>query len=227
MRRLFVLAVFSLVVALCTGAPAATGASDTPCTGTIGAVTVENVVVPPNATCRLIGTQVLGNVRVLTNARFGTQNANIHGNVWSEASFFTDLYNGTTVGGDVQIRNSAADTDICGAEIGGDLQFEGLGGTLDAARIGETAVHFPIIVGVCVAGTNRVIVHGNFQAWDNQRPVDLYGNRIDGDVQYFDNTTGGEVFNNQIGGGLQCRGNGTMLGGGNTAAYKEGQCATF
>jgi hypothetical protein len=225
MRRVLVLAGFGLLVGITSLAPAATAMSDTPCTGVIGAVTVENVVVPPNAVCKLVGTQVLGNVRVERNATFDATNANIHGNVWSDRSFFTDLYTGTKVGGDVQIKNSAVDTDICGTEIGGDLQFEGVVGTLDSARVG---VGFHPAATGCVAATSRVIVHGNFQAWDNLRGVDLEGSQIDGNVQYFDNPSGGHrIFLNQIRGGLQCRGNGPMVGAGNTAAYKEGQCAAF
>ena len=225
MRRLLVVAGVVLLVGVTALAPGATAASDTPCTGTILAVTVENIVVPPNAVCKLVGTQVLGNVRVETNATFDATNANIHGNVWSNRAFFTDLYTGTKVGGDVQIKNSAVDTDICGTEIGGDLQFEGVIGTLDAARVG---VGFHPGVTGCVPATSRVIVHGNFQAWDNVRGIDLEGSEIGGDVQYFDNPGGGHrIFGNQIRGGLQCRGNGAMVGAGNTAAYKEGQCAAF
>lgn len=225
MRKLLLLASFGLLAAFTTLVPAGTAASDTPCSGVLGPVTVENVVVPPNATCRLVGTQVLGNVKVGVNANFGSTNANIHGNVWSDRAFFTDLYTGTKVGGDVQIKNSVGDTDICGTEIGGDLQLEGIVGTLDAARVGVT--FHPAQTG-CVAATSRVIVHGNFQAWDNLRGVDLEGSQVNGNVQYFDNAgCCHRIFLNQIRGGLQCRNNGPMLGGGNVAAYKEGQCAAF
>jgi hypothetical protein len=225
MRKLLGLTAVGLLWVIATLAPGATANSDTPCTGVLLAVTVENVVVPPNAVCNLVGTQVLGNVRVETNATLQTRNANIRGNVWSFASFFTDLYTGTRVGGDVQIKNSAVDTDICGTEIGGDLQFESVRGTLDSARVG---VGFHPATTGCVPATSRVIVHGNFQAWDNLRGIDLEGSQIDGNVQLFDNPGGGHrIFLNQIRGGLQCRGNGAMIGAGNVAAYKEGQCAAF
>jgi hypothetical protein len=223
MRKLLVFV--GVMSALATLAPAASAATDTPCTGVLLAVTVENVVVPPNAVCNLLGTQVLGNVRVETNATLQATRANIHGNVWSDDSFFTDLYTGTKVGGNVQIKRSFGDTDICGVEIGGDLQLEGIEGTLDAARVGVT--FHPAQTG-CVAATSRVIVHGDFQAWDNLRGVDLEGSEIGGNVQYFDNPgCCHRIFLNQIRGGLQCRQNGPIVGAGNVAAYKEGQCAAF
>lgn len=234
MKRLILPVVLAVLSFAALSVPAAV-AGDTTCAGTvgattIGAVTVDNVVVPPGAFCRLVGTQVRGNVKVLEGATFESWGANIHGDVQADKSFYTDLYIGSQVGGDVQIKNSAVDTDICGTEIHGDLQLEEIQGTLDAARIGQT-FHPGFPSTSCAsapnAPVNRVIIHGNFQAYKNKRPVDLRGSQIDGNVQYFENFNG-EINNNQIGGDLECEKNSPPpTGGGNTAQHKEGQCATF
>lgn len=225
MRKLIALVALALVSSILAPSASTAAADDTECTGVLGPVTVDNIVVPPNAVCKLIGTQVQGNIKILENATFDATNANIHGDVQSDKSFYTDLYIGSRVGGDVQIKNSAVDTDICGTTIIGDLQLEGIGGTLDAARIGET--FHPAGVTNCVAGANKVVIGGNLQAQKNRRPVDIFGSEVGGNLQFFENF-GGLIFNNLIVGNLQCEKNDPPpLGAGNTAAAKEGQCAGF
>jgi hypothetical protein len=54
------------------------------CTGTLGAVTVDNLLVPPNATCTLYGTRVKGTVKVESNAKLSARKVMVIGNVQAE-----------------------------------------------------------------------------------------------------------------------------------------------
>jgi len=55
----------------------AASAEDTRCTGTLGPVVVDNLIVPSGGTCSLVGTQVRGNVRVEPEARLDANRATI------------------------------------------------------------------------------------------------------------------------------------------------------
>jgi hypothetical protein len=61
--------------------PATAAASETRCVGELGAVVVENLLVPNGAACTLGGTTVLGNVKVKADARLSADSATIAGDV--------------------------------------------------------------------------------------------------------------------------------------------------
>jgi hypothetical protein len=80
--------------------PSPAAASETRCVGELGAVVVENVLVPNGAACTLGGTAVLGNVKVKADARLSADFATIAGDVML-APRSTLLISDSAIGGNV------------------------------------------------------------------------------------------------------------------------------
>jgi hypothetical protein len=82
-----------------------------------------------------------------------------------------------------------------------------------------------------ICGAN---VHGNLQYHDaragafiGSSSAGCPGNTIGGNLQVNNNTAPMQVFSNAVGNDLQCGGNSSITGRGNTAKHKQGQCAAF
>jgi len=132
------------------------------CTGPVGAITVENVRVPDNATCILTGTRVEGNVYLERGATLHAYRVRVDGNIQTvEPAAQVNVYPGSFVGGNIQIVQSGS-SGVHGVDIDGDLQF-------DANR------------SVLAAGRNTI--GGNLQAFQNTGGVFITGNTIDGNLQ--------------------------------------------
>jgi hypothetical protein len=101
-------------------------AQDLTCTGTVGAVTVDNVIVPPFATCTLDGTRVTGSVEVEAGGTLRATRAVVAGNVQA-TEHRAVVVAGSRLGGSVQldfggratVRNTvASDIQVIGAAGG-------------------------------------------------------------------------------------------------------------
>lgn len=140
----------------------------------IGAVTVDNVIVT-GGTCLLAGTTVTGNVKVEPTGLLGANSATIAGNVQADGTDLVQLFLGTTVGGDVEIKLSAGltgnENQICGTIIGGDL------------KLFDDTVSTQIGSGVCSGLGGGNIVGGNVQVENNTGGVGIAGNLIGGNLQ--------------------------------------------
>lgn len=68
MRKSIVQSLVTLVMVVGLGAASSALAEEIRCTGALGPVTVDNVLVPSGATCTLNGTRVQGNVLVKSDA---------------------------------------------------------------------------------------------------------------------------------------------------------------
>jgi hypothetical protein len=112
------------VFALAVAAPAAL-AEETVCRGSIGATTVDNLLVPSGATCTLDGTKVEGTVKVERGAKLYAEGIRVIGNVQSEGFEVISLKSGSRVGGSVQLENgkSGGLGRVIATRINGDLQF--------------------------------------------------------------------------------------------------------
>jgi hypothetical protein len=141
-------------------------AEERSCAGTLGAITVDNLRVPSNATCRLSGTRVQGTVKVENNATLYASNVAVVGNVQAESAARVELLSGSTVGGSVQIVQGGAAL-VSAARIDGDL-------LLDANDRFQAAIG------------NRI--GGNLQAFQNTGALALLHNTIDGNLQCKANT---------------------------------------
>jgi len=150
-------------------------AEERACRGTIGAVTVDNLRVPHDATCTLNGTLVEGTIKVQRDATLKASGIHVIGNVQAENARMVVLRDRSTIGGSVQIVQGDA-ARIIRARIGGDILFDDQERSL-AAR------------------GNRI--GGNLQAFQNTGGLAINNNRIDGNLQCKKNdpapTGGGNV----------------------------------
>lgn len=120
-------AIFALALAACAllaAAPAAQ-AEERVCRGTIGATTVDNLLVPQDASCTLNGTRVEGTVKVERNATLFASGIRVKGNVQSEGFKNIVLRQGSIVVGSVQLENGlrGGSGRVLNTRINGDLQF--------------------------------------------------------------------------------------------------------
>ena len=113
------------VVALAVFAPAAQ-AEERVCRGTIGATTVDNLLVPQGATCTLNGTRVEGTVKVERNATLTASGIRVKGNVQSEGFKNITLRQNSVVVGSVQLENGldGGSGRVLNSRVNGDLQCQ-------------------------------------------------------------------------------------------------------
>lgn len=109
-----------LLSALVLAAPAAS-AEERVCTGTIGAATLDDVVVPAGATCTLTGTTLEGNLKVERGATAVVSGARIDGNIQSQGHRSVTVTD-TRVGGSIQLEQGGAVT-LRDNRVTGDVQL--------------------------------------------------------------------------------------------------------
>ena len=152
------------------------------CSGTLDAVTVDNLDVPPSATCTLNSTRVRGNIKVYRNATLYANAARVDGNIQTDgAAARVNVSPGSFVGGSIQIFGSGA-ADIRGVDIDGDLQFDDNTRSLSAADN---------------------TIGGNLQAFQNTGGLSITGNTIDGNLQCKENVPPPAGENNIVKGSME------------------------
>ena len=188
------------------GSPAAR-AEETTCQGFLGDVTVDNLLVPPDASCILEGTKVMGTIKVENNASLAARMVVVIGNVQAEGAQDVKVLSLSTVGGSIQIKQGGS-SEIDEVNVTGDIQFE-------SNNLALGATH------------NQV--GGSVQAFQNTGGVNIANNAIGGDVQVFQNTGGANIAHNGIDGNLQCKENDPPPTGGNNVVQgnEEDQCASL
>jgi len=121
----------------------------------------------------------------------------------------------TIIGNNLQVMglptNSVQST-ICGVTVG-NLQFQNNGAP---AAIGQNSTSCP---------GNQI--NGDLLIQTNSGSIIVNGNTISGNLNDMDNTGPEQILNNKMNGKLQCSGNSSITGSGNTASSKGGQCAAF
>jgi hypothetical protein len=153
------LAAVALTAALL--APASPALAQDACTGSLGAVTVENLDVPQNARCELNGTTVEGNIVVNRGAALRSSGGSVEGNIQAEGAARVVVGN-SRIGGSFQIKQGGG-AEIRSTPVEGDIQLESNNGPVQH------------VIG------NRV--GGNVQINQNRGGVDIVGNTIDGNLQ--------------------------------------------
>lgn len=136
-------------------------AQDRTCTGSLGAVTVENVGVPQNARCELNGTRVEGNIVVNRGAILNSSGGSVDGNIQAEGASRVVVGN-SRIGGSFQIEQGGG-AEIRSTPVEGDIQLESNNGPVQH------------VIGNAVGG--------NVQINQNRGGVDIVGNTIDGNLQ--------------------------------------------
>jgi hypothetical protein len=162
----------------------------------------------------LNGGRITGNVMIV-GGTFTLNSASVGGNVMVNGGGTYTLGPAATVGGNLLIQNMPAgsvNNSVCGATIYGNVVLDKDG---TAVQLGSTAPLF------CAGNT----IGGNFEVVDNTNSALMFDNSVGGSMLVLDNTGPVDVVGNTIRGNLLCRGNTNLLmGSGNTASRKTGQC---
>ncbi|MBC7883043.1 MAG: hypothetical protein H7Y37_17270 [Anaerolineae bacterium] len=162
----------SLVVMQLAVAPSVQ-AEEITCTGSIGAVRVDNLRVPQGATCTLNQTIVQGTIKVEANATLKASRIQVVGNVQGENAKQVNVLSRSFVGGSIQLVQGGS-ARIETVQINGDLLFDENVSSLIASRN---------------------TIGGSLQAFKNTGGVTISANTIDGNLQCKENVpapTGGE-----------------------------------
>jgi hypothetical protein len=131
------------------------------CRSSLGAVTVDNLLVPQNARCVLNGTRVKGTIKVSRAAILDAFNVVVIGNVQGEGAARVNVLRGSRIGGSVQVVQGARAA-VADSHINGDILYDTQRGLVQALR-------------------SRI--GGNVQAFQNRGGVTISRNRIDGNLQ--------------------------------------------
>jgi hypothetical protein len=177
------LGAFLLVAA----APASVLAEERTCRGTMGAVTVDNLRVPDGATCTLNGTKIKGTLKVETGATLKAYGIRVIGNVQGENSQRVVVKAGSRIGGSFQVVQSRV-AKLLDSHVNGDILID-----------------------------------------ENRGINEIRRNIVGEDVQAFQNSGGVEIFGNRIEGNLQCKANSPRPVGDNNVVHgvKQDQCKGF
>jgi hypothetical protein len=178
------------------------------CNGFYSGTFSDNVTVMNGQTCAFINGGVNGNVTVNPGGTLNFNHSSISRNVELQRGGNLVL-NSSNVGGDVHL-NGGGTFSITGRTINGNLHIQNIP---HGAAMNQ-------IVGVHV--DHNLEFHNNGTA-----VVIGAANVIGGNLHIQNNTASVQVLSNTIGGNLQCGGNSSISGSGNTAASKSGQCSAF
>ncbi|WP_155349171.1 hypothetical protein [Acrocarpospora pleiomorpha] len=160
-------------------------AEERTCRGTIRTATLDNVRVPPGATCTLLGTRVKGTVKVERNATLLARKVNVEGNVQAEGARAVSVLAGSIVRGSVQVKQGGAAT-VTSSRINADIQ-------LDANRR--------------YLRVNNNRVGGSIQVIGNHNGAQIHRNSVKGNLQCKENHPKPTGSRNSVGGNKedQCR----------------------
>lgn len=136
------------------------------CTGTVGAVALDNVFVPDGATCVLHRTRMNGSVVVGTGARLLATSVTVNGNLQAEGAAAVSVGGASMIGGSVQIVQGGSAA-IGGARVNGDVLFDSNRGVIEATRnnVGGNMQVFQNVGGGVLLMGNRM--KGNLQCKEN------------------------------------------------------------
>ena len=246
---------FSYFVAAQNCAPPASPASGLNgknCNGVYSGTYTGNLTVSNGQSCTFTNGGVTGNLKqtggsvVLQNTSFvkgnlqssggnlSVSNSTAGGDVQITGAGTFSIGPAVSIGGNLQIQNlptSAGIPDqVCGASIKGNLTVQNSGTALQIGNgCGGNSVGGDLTVQNNSAATtiDNNMVGGNLTDQNNSALTEIYSNTVNGNLTDQNNTAGSQVFSNAVTKKLQCNGDTGILGGGNTASSKQGQCATF
>jgi hypothetical protein len=143
-------------------------ADDTFCSGSFGAVTLDNVIIPDGATCTLTSTFVQGNIKVGTGSTLMGYTIDVGGSVQAESSRLVLIETGSVIG-DVEVkkgRGSSRSARVVNVSVGGKILFEECAGFVRAERCD---------------------VNGDIQLFKNTGGGRLLRNDVNGNIQCKEN----------------------------------------
>jgi hypothetical protein len=173
---------------------------------------IDNLLVHSGAKATLNGTRVKGNIKVQSGGQLCLQGARVIGNVQAERAAGILVNGGTSIGGNLQVKQSYGKVKVCASVIKGDLQLEE--NRLDSIVVLDNDVWEDIqlfknrVAGGIAVKQNDV--GGNIQLQENDAlRIDVKLNDVHGDMQLFKNYVDERIciVENRIGGNLQCKEN--------------------
>ena len=207
--------------------PAAEATSDTVCDGTIGRRTVDRVVIPNRASCRLNGTTVRQNVVVSPRASLVTHNAMLLGSVQATEAPRSVQILDTNVRGNIHVREATGRVLIGNAgcsldpSAGNNIHLVDNSGPIGLCRMRIRGnVHAINNTGTVFMLRNKV--GNNLHARGNSGEfLRLRGNRVgthsNGNLDVRRNRTEVRLRLNSASNHMVCRGNRSISGFGNHA----------
>jgi hypothetical protein len=163
----------------------------------------------------------------------GAYNGTFSGNVTVSAG-----QNCVFVGGGItgNVVVNGGNLDLTNANVSGNLAVQGSTGFSlgpDVTISGNLGIQ-NIASGVTMNQICGTMVAGNVKVYANATPLEIGspdvscpGNSFGKNVSVTNNTAATEFYNNTIKKNLSCSSNASIIGAGDTAATKNGQCATF
>jgi len=155
-----------------------------------------------------------GNLQV-SGGSLSVTNSTVNGNVQISGAGGFSVGPAVTIGGNLAIQSLPAGSGInqvCGTKINGNVTVQDSGAAVLTGSSG------------CAGNT----IGGNLVVQDNTAATTVDGNTVGGNVTDQSNTAATQVFTNTIKGNLQCSGDSSITGGGNTVSgRKQSQCSSF
>jgi hypothetical protein len=180
-KWIFVFLISALTLLITLASSASAPAADTLCTGSLGAVQVDNLVVPEDASCTLNGTIVGGNLTVRKNATLIAYAVQVSNDVQADNATTVNIYPGSSVGHNLKIVRSGA-AEIQSVEIDNDLQVNENDQAVNVAdsTIGHNLKADKNTGGVSI---NSNYIGANLQCKDNDPPPTGSGNIVIGNME--------------------------------------------
>jgi hypothetical protein len=147
----------------------------------LGAVTVDNLRVPQDASCTLDGTTVEGTIKVEDGASLTATQVSVIGNVQAEGAAAVNVLAGSVISGSIQIKQGVA-AQIDQVHVNGDIQFESNTGALSATgnQVGGNVQVFQNTGGVTITDNT---IDGNLQCKENDPPFISENNVVHGNKE--------------------------------------------
>ena len=202
------------------------------CDGTYQGTFNQDITVSSGQTCYFLsGSNIHGNVTVKKGGNLFLRLVKLWAKMANQGGVVT--LSETTVTGNVDIQGG--DTSFIDSTLVGNVSLGG-GGILlvDPSTISGNLTISNLAAGggvSLICGTNidgNVIVTGNASAVMVGEGGACTTNTIRGNLQVLNNTAAVSVIDNKVAGNLQCSGNTSISGSGNTVAgQKQNQCSSF
>ena len=181
MKKLLSAVLFASVMvgSLAAAAPPAL-AEEVSCSGSLGAITVDNLRVPQDASCTLNGTRIQGTLKVERNAALNARNINVVGNVQGE-NHRSVVVTDSTVGGSVQFDQGGFYR-VINTDVTGTIAAKQNSG---ASRLARTDINQDVQVfnhqgGIAIANN---AIDGNLQCKENVPAPTGSGNVVQGNKE--------------------------------------------
>lgn len=165
--------------------PPPSQAADFICTGSLGAVVVDNLIVPDGASCTLVRTRVNGSVEIGANASLIARGVFVVGNIQGDGA------------GTVTITQAGPATAPIQSQVGGNIEFQ-KGAAVTVNQRTRVAGDLIIQENTGLLVVNRNFVTGSVQINNNTGGARINSNTISGNLQCQDNLPAPTGANNLV-----------------------------